>query len=284
MRRVVVVLCVAALAFALCDDDDARPPRLATWNIRDYPESTKQEDAVFAEVAALGVDVLALQEITDPARLRDQARQRLGGQWRSEFSSDSKAIHQVGLLFNDDVVDLGWTREHPEVALYAGARPALEVGLFFDDPERELPRVLDVIVVHLKAGRDHAPMRARQLAALRPIVERARAKGYVVVVAGDFNAGTAADRAALADFGVVTDVAWRSAELGCTGLWPQQGDRCSGGALDHVFACVDVDVRVAGPCADGCDFDDGCPVFSRDVSDHCPVVVDLAGIEVTRSR
>ncbi len=278
MKRAVVAAAVfvVVVGVAVCDDDDNDGhPRLASWNIRDYPESDAQEQAVFEELPRLNASVVALQEITDPARFREQARQRLGGNWRAEFTSDQKALHQVGVLYDDDVFDLGFVREHSEVVLYDGARPALEVGLWFDGDDADdddLPLLLDVIVVHLKAGREHADMRRRQLAALAPITQRARARGHIVVVAGDFNAGTAADRSALAEFGSATDVAWRSAFLPCTGRWPTHEEGCVGAALDHVFACVDVEVDVKGPCAEGCDSDDACPAYP---SDHCPVVVTL---------
>jgi endonuclease/exonuclease/phosphatase family metal-dependent hydrolase len=154
---------------------------------------------------------------------------------------------------------------------YRGARPAFEAR--FDGP---LERRLRVIAVHLKAGGDGSRMRERQLIALRPILRSAVASGDRVVVLGDFNATADSDRAAIAELAAATGTSWPSQTLGCTCYW-QRRESCFAAVLDHVLVSGQVSsIAVGGACADvGCDPQKSCPSYKSEVSDHCPVRVDL---------
>jgi hypothetical protein len=48
-------------------------------------------------------------------------------------------------------------------------------------------------------------------------------------------------------------------------------------ALDHVFTREAPDaIDARGPCEEiGCAPGDRCPAFHREVSDHCPITIDL---------
>ena len=149
----------------------------------------------------------------------------------------------------------------------AGGRPALQVHL---QTPHEPP--LRVFVVHLKAGADSVWVRVAQLTALEHHVSAAvRApSGPDVVVLGDFNSVTEADRRRLQQFGERTGLVWASKTVGCTAL--HRGPRgCTSSALDHVFALRPRNVRALGPCAETCEHGQRCPTFVDQVSDHCPL-------------
>ena len=111
--------------------------------------------------------------------------------------------------------------------------------------------------------------------AFAPILEVARASGDRIVVLGDFNATGPADRTRIAALAGGAELTWASRDLTCTCFWQRESD-CVGSALDHVLTSMEVDdTRVAGECAKGCPATDRCPTWRREVSDHCPVVVDL---------
>ena len=84
------------------------------------------------------------------------------------------------------------------------------------------------------------------------------------------------DRATLRELALRTHLEWASEHLECTSYW-NRSDGCRGAALDHVFRRErprSVDAR--GPCESiGCSPGDRCPAFHREVSDHCPVTIDL---------
>lgn len=276
MRRrwLVMAAGVVLVGRTWCGGEEPAPPlRLATFNIEDYPKSAAQEQGAFAAIRATGAVVVAVQEIAEPERFRAAARRELGPRWDGAFAADDAgARHHVGLVYDAGAVTLDWARTDPSTAIYPGARAALEARLVGRGR-----RPLRVFVVHLKAGGDDAHMRARQLAALEPSIERARAARDEVVVLGDFNATGLADREAIGALAVATELTWASHGLGCTAYWDRR-DGCRGTALDHVLTPRrPAHIFAAEPCrSHGCGTRASCPTFVYEVSDHCPVVVELA--------
>lgn len=252
--------------------------RVATFNIENFPRDARQVPAAFEAIAGLDAELIAVQEITDPKRFKREARARLGDTWRFASSADHmrrSALRQhVGVLYNREAYTLRSSRLHTELQLYRGARPALEVVL---KPVRAPDRTLRVFVVHLKAGGDGAELRARQLDALAPVLQRIAADtDDDVLVLGDFNATSARDRdriAALADGASLT---WATAGLECSAYWDREAS-CVGSALDHMLVRgPHRKARAQGPCAsEGCGERDRCPAFAYEVSDHCPVTLGV---------
>jgi endonuclease/exonuclease/phosphatase family metal-dependent hydrolase len=93
---------------------------------------------------------------------------------------------------------------------------------------------------------------------------------------GDFNATEPADREDLARLARATGLVWATEGLACSAFWSRD-DGCPRSRLDHVLtSTAPRSVTAAGACAtEGCDRQDRCPRYVHDVSDHCPVVVDL---------
>jgi endonuclease/exonuclease/phosphatase family metal-dependent hydrolase len=249
------------------------PVRVATFNIRSFPEHDRQIEGAFAMIAELDVPIIAVQEITDPRVFTDTAARTLGPNWRTEFGpwrdhGDRPLL--PGVLYDAKRYQLDYTRLHPQTRIAGSGRPMLEVRLF---PRDDGP-TLRMFVVHLKAGgKDHDhQMRRAQLEAITPILRRAAESNDEVVILGDFNATREADRDALRTFAHATTLDWASEQLACTSYHTPDG-KCTGSALDHVFTSREASETTArGPCESvGCEPGDRCPIFHDEVSDHCPV-------------
>lgn len=256
-----------------------RHPSLATFNIRDFPEREEQVSAAFEVMRSLDVPIIALQEIRNVAVFRAAAGEQLGPHWQSVFNhepqaDDGEPPRLVGLTWDERRYQLDFHVTHEDVRVKAGQRPALEVRLI---PRGRGP-ALRVFVVHLKAGGNEGDQRLRrkQLERLWQVVGDARRSYDEVIVLGDFNATSEADRRALAIFADETMLHWASESLACTAYW-RPGGRCQGSALDHVFTSIEPRAIAAkGACERvGCEPDDVCPIEHEQISDHCPVAVEL---------
>ena len=243
--------------------------KVGAFNIENFPRSEQQIAAAFSELAALELDVVALQEITEPEVAARAAARYLGRSWRAAFCRRCPT-HKIGVLYDAGRLELLGTRDYPEVVRYPGGRPAFEARFAIGGGAP-----LRVIAVHLKAGGDGAEIRERQLEALRPIVAAAVESGDRVVLAGDFNATSDNDRANIAELAQATRMTWASRGLECTCFW-QRAESCFGAALDHMLASFSpAAVDVAGACADECQPGRRCPTYKQEVSDHCPVWLEL---------
>jgi endonuclease/exonuclease/phosphatase family metal-dependent hydrolase len=294
LRRAAVLTIVVIAAWLTFGrrhtDAPASPPplRMATFNIENYPASDRQEVGAFAAIRDTHAPLVAVQEITDPVRFRRVLRRTLGTSWSTAFVAlEDRSLHAVGLAFDRRAVRLAWARTNRATVIYPGARPTLEARLYrrnsnnannANRTRHSNNPALRVFVVHLKAGGDSTDMRTRtrQLDALAPSLAAARADGDDVYVLGDFNTTGDADRANLERISRSAGLTWASRDLPCTAYWDRD-DGCRGSALDHVLtAHPPRDIFAADPCRrEGCAVRDTCPTFVHDVSDHCPVVVDL---------
>jgi endonuclease/exonuclease/phosphatase family metal-dependent hydrolase len=265
-----ILFVLAIVVFAMCARCGTREVRIATFNIENYPRNEQQVRGAFAAMRELHAPVIAVQEITDPPAFAATARERLGESYRF-VTNDGGPLQRVGVLYDSDRFALSWARTHPETQVTPQGKPTLEVRLRNRDGG-----ALRVFVVHLKAGGGFSDIRREQLRQLRPIVEDAIESWDGVVLLGDFNATDDEDRQTIAAFARATHLSWASEELRCTSYWNRR-DGCRGVALDHVLTREPVSsIDARGPCEEiGCDPGDRCPAFHRDVSDHCPVTVDL---------
>ena len=256
------------LAAALCD----RPAniRVATFNIENFPKSRAQIDGAFKTIADLDAAAVGVQEIVDTEVFLAEAQKRLGASWQFVHAPKPDTIH-VGVLYDSSRLTLKSTRSWPFTRVYPGARPVFEARFATNGG-----RPLRLFVLHLKAGAEGVMIRKLQLKALRSIIKPFRYTRDRIVVLGDFNSTSPEDRDEIADLAEATDMIWATESLECTSYWARR-DGCRGSALDHVLVSNPPrDAKARGPCETiGCKPGRTCPVFHRQVSDHCPVTVDL---------
>ncbi|MEZ4240418.1 MAG: endonuclease/exonuclease/phosphatase family protein [Myxococcota bacterium] len=255
-------------SFALVGRCGPAPVPVATFNIENFPRHERQITGAFAALRALDAPVIALQEVTSASRLQDAVRRELGPQWGVAVSTGDDA-HRLAVLWDTGALDLVSVRSRDETRVRDGLKPTLEVRL-----RDGWGRITRVLAVHLKAGgAPLQPVRAAQLAALDGIVAEGRAAGDRVVLLGDFNSSTDADRSAIAALAERTGLSWASEPLACTSYWDRD-QACLGVALDHVLVSGPGAVSLGGACAsEGCAPAGRCPSWRWEVSDHCPLVV-----------
>jgi endonuclease/exonuclease/phosphatase family metal-dependent hydrolase len=263
------LLLILVLVFIFrCRDDEPKQLRIATFNIENFPKSAKQVAGAFAEIAALDAPIVAVQEITNPTVFESAMQRRLGPAWRFEYVETGSVLdHRIGVLYDSRVVKHVKTRVHTGTALEGQQKPVLDVELSHRGQH------IRVLVLHLKAGGENHPIRTRQYAALKKIIAEVRKAKQPIVLLGDFNATGEADRE---DLGAL-DLRWLTQPLECTAFWDRD-DGCPRSRLDHVLSTQPAStVRATGACAtEGCARQDSCPLYAHEVSDHCPVVVDIS--------
>ena len=263
--------------------------RIVTWNLHNFPEPSQDQERLQGRLKGLGADVLAIQEIHDPAAL-----QALLPGWQLAISEHGGRGHQrLGVAFDPvALAQIGPTREHAELGMRGHVRPGLSVYLRGQGGGPDF----HVLVVHLKAKGEGHPLRVQQWRLLAEIARDLLRRDPDLVILGDFNAtgpagGSPGD-----------ELAALEGRLGPLGLRRLVGpDSCSaywdGARRDawHEPSLLDL-VWVAGltesqsaaaqahplhHCARH-----RCQAFRStgahpepdyaDLSDHCPVVVDLA--------
>lgn len=267
---------VAAAGIAICAvtapiwSSGCGKARVATFNIENFPKSSTQEEGAFDAIRSLDAVAIGVQEITDPSAFAAAAKRRLGEKWRF-IHADRGPDQRVGVLFDSEALALISSRTIRAPEVYKGAKPAFEARF-----SRLGWDAIRIIVVHLKAGGDGISTRKEQLRALRPVVEEASQSGDELVLLGDFNATSDDDRGEIAALAEAADMKWASKDLACTSYWDRE-DGCRGSALDHLLTSgFSTGIRARGPCeTEGCSPGKSCPVFHREVSDHCPVTIDL---------
>ncbi|HUJ59137.1 MAG TPA: endonuclease/exonuclease/phosphatase family protein [Kofleriaceae bacterium] len=246
------------------------PLRLATFNIENFPKDARQVRGALDEIADADAGFVAVQEISDAAVLRAAARELLGASW-DFVQAEPGARLDLGVLYDRARFTVVSRQVHDETRLGGRNKPVLDVGLRDRDGV-----VVRVLVVHFACCTPGRPIRARQHEALRAIVASVRREHERVVVLGDFNATEDADRADLAALARATGMVWATEALACSAFW-SRADDCPRSRLDHVLTWRAPDhVAARGACAtEGCGATRSCPLYAREVSDHCPVVVTV---------
>jgi len=242
--------------------------RVATFNIENFPKHTQQIRGAFEEIQKLRAPIVAVQEITNPEVFITAAKHRLGESWRFEFVETGSVLdHRIGVLYDSAVVKHVKTRVHDETKLEGQHKPVFDAEFRIGDAR------LRVLVVHLKAGGENHPVRTRQYAALKKVIERVSRDGMPIILLGDFNSTGDADREDLSQ----VPLGWLTQPLACSAFWNKEEEGCPRSRLDHVLSTQKAkEVRAAGACeSEGCNWQDRCPLYSEQVSDHCPVVVEL---------
>jgi endonuclease/exonuclease/phosphatase family metal-dependent hydrolase len=286
------------------------PPRIATWNVRWFPDGRADgalADGVGTDVAwlacamaSLRADLIAVQEIVQHERgqraleaLLAELGRLTGARYRAELDGCPRDGRQhVGFLYREDRVRLEEVEVRGELNPGRSAcdhrlRPGLLAHARFAGGGGAY-----VLTLHLDSGveaRDagHRVVSAERIAALARALE-GREDGRRLVVLGDFNSmgcETCEPRSTPA-----TEQGALAARLGAPSVGLERlGDasRCTENdgrhreALDHVFvrrgmAPPDA-ARVVGPCATSCAARASRAAFFRRLSDHCPMLLELPG-------
>jgi endonuclease/exonuclease/phosphatase family metal-dependent hydrolase len=282
-----------ALGLGLLASRDRCAPkaRIATFNIRMFPEPTTDFERVSATLAELDADLLGVQEIIDQGALMavlQQASIRTGRTYRAVISRCRSAKHGIttGLVWDASKWRLIEEREYPDLLPDLGvpcgeAQPGL-LGIFADRQGRRIA----LLSVHLDAFPDKFEVRREQwrrlIAIQKAVHERHRA---TVVALGDFNSTgfdgqPSEERQFVLD--VVQEAGFRllTAEVPCTEYYLPEGRReYVPSVLDHL---VVTDGRWSAPKAIGFCERLACRITAAEdmdedfvrVSDHCPVVVE----------
>jgi hypothetical protein len=279
LRPVVLALATGAMiAMGLarpdvCCPKEPPPLRVATFNIETFPKNPGQIEGAFDEIARLGVGALAVQEIFDPGVFAEAANRRLGPSWRfvhtETMPPGSRYSVHVGVLFDGEQLELVSETVHGETRLDGRHKPTFEVRL----RPKGGGEIVQIFVVHFKSGTDGRAVRERQFEALGDLLLAARRPDERTMVMGDFNTTELDDRDDLALLSARTGLQWNTEALECSAFWDRRDD-CATSRLDHVLSWSRATTVVAsGACLDGCEIRDRCPLYSDEVSDHCPVTV-----------
>ncbi len=272
----------------LPDKDDAL--RVMTWNLRNFAGDPNRHDlqAIQATFGALQPDLVAIQEITDVDALA-----RLLPGWRLELSrAGGRGGQHLGFAYRPERLELVQpTVEHGDITLDGRVRPALSA--YFRDRQNHLD--FHAVSVHLKARPEGYAVRPKQWTALRQIVATLRPDDNDVLILGDFNVtgpkgGTPHQELAALDLELARGQLRRVANpAGCTAYWdgvrrdawkePSELDLIVVRGL-NLWVNEDSVALPATHCArHTCDVfrsTEAYPVPSfSDISDHCPVILDL---------
>jgi endonuclease/exonuclease/phosphatase family metal-dependent hydrolase len=254
-------------------------PLFATFNIEHFPKDDRQVEGAFATIRDTRAGIIAVQEIVDTYRFQKAAHQYLGTSWHFVWA-DTRPIdddgrhppHNIGVVYDTARYRMLSAQMHHETRINGRQKPTFELRL---QPAEGGPP-LRLLVVHLKSGSDGRPMRARQFAALGEILRKIRGSGDHVALMGDFNATEEADRDDLAALARGAHMVWATERLACSAFWNREDD-CPTSRLDHVITwTAPARVDALGGCTDGCATRDSCPLYSEQVSDHCPVALTFA--------
>lgn len=262
--------------------------RVATWNLRNFPGEGQDLSRLRARLDELAADVVAVQEIRDEAALRALTP----GRELRLSEAGGRGGQRLGFLFDPGALELvGAPREHAELAMGGGVRPGFSGYL----RARAGGPDFHLLVVHLKSRPEGRSLRRSQWDALARVVEELRRSDTDVMVVGDFNptggAGEGAEGELAALDGVLAEVGLTRvpSEAGCSAYW--EGARRDAwhepSLLDLVWISglteavpEGLQARSLLHCARH-----HCEAFRSteahperdyaDLSDHCPVIVDL---------
>ena len=95
---------------------------VASFNLENDPRHAGQGPAALAEIEALGVSAVAVQEILDPARFAREAREHLGERWEFVWA-EAGGPQRVGVLYDSEALELSAARVHTEGAAVAAGAP-----------------------------------------------------------------------------------------------------------------------------------------------------------------
>ncbi len=263
--------------------------RVVTWNLHNFPDPTQDPARLRARLHGLGADLLAVQEIHEPAALA-----ALLPGWQLALSEQGgRGQQRLGVAFDPAALEqVGPGHEHAELSMRGRVRPGFSLYL----RARGGGPDFHVVVVHLKAMRDGHALRVQQWALLADLAGDLLRRDPDLIVLGDFNVTGATGSEPEDELAALTDTL---APLGltrvvgpgaCSAYW-------DGARRDawHEPSLLDL-VWIAGMTESASHRAQALPLHHcarhrcqpfrstpshpepdyADLSDHCPVVVDLA--------
>jgi len=307
------LLPLALVPFLACARTESPPARavaeglfrVATWNIRFFPEPSTDISRTAEILVGLDADLIAVQEIADADSLRallnkvneDLARRAAESGTETPRHYDFKLADSgghggqyVGYIFDDHAVELSDVETLNSLQMTPDLRP----GLFARVRSRKGGLDFQVIVMHTDSGtrdRDYQN-RLRFLDSLATeLPDRFRADADIIVL-GDFNTMGRLPEEGLPRVTASREIEEMDREIAGMGLRRLPNTpacteyyRGRGSLLDHILVSENMAeagprprAQVSGYCAEhACrQLDDAnMPYDYRRVSDHCPVLSDL---------
>jgi endonuclease/exonuclease/phosphatase family metal-dependent hydrolase len=293
----------------------ARAPRIGTWNIRYFPDASEgpQSDPdeatdvqwVACAIASLETDILVVQEIKNSeaglakqAELIERLNELTGGDWRFELDQcEPVDVQHPGFLFDQRRVTGTEFREipslNPDPVCSNSVSPGF-AGYFAIEGGPDF----HVIAVHSQVGNSQGAFekRAGIVAALEAATTDAVAinSDTDVIIAGDFNSvGCETCDPVLSNQDEVATLESTIAAFEAPLALLPVSESCTRIAdempyIDHVLATdsmaevpADSVAHVAGVCEEiSCDRQVNWLEDANDrLSDHCPVLLDLAATD-----
>lgn len=293
----------------------SRPPRIATWNIRYFPDAVEgeQPDAdeatdvawVACAIASLDVDILVVQEfknsqaaLAKQQELVEGLNALTGGDWQLELAQCAPTdVQHPGFLFDSSRVSGEAFREIPSLNPDPVCSNAVSPGFggYFSiagGPDFHL------IAVHGQTGPSQTSFEKRALitAAIESVVSDAYAinPDQDIVFAGDFNTvGCETCDPVLSNEDEVAELGQSVAAFDPSLTLIPKTEACTRVAddmphIDHMLVASTMaevpagsQVHVSGICEEiGCDRQVNWLEDAYDrLSDHCPLLLDLAELD-----
>ena len=290
----------------------SRPPRVATWNIRYFPDTEEEEvtDAdeatdvpwVACAIASLDVDVLVVQEIKNSESGLEKQQELIqelnaltGGSWRIEVDQCMPAeVQHPGFIFDESRVHGDAFREIsemlPDPVCSNQVSPGF-AGYFSIDGGPDF----NLIAVHAAAGPSSGSFAKRAFttdAIAAVTAEAISMSGDTdVIFAGDFNSVGCQDcDPVVSSDDEIAKIEQAAADVASPLRLLPATEKCTRFAedsplIDHVLVSVDMSevpqdaqAKVGGICEEtscGRQLNWLEDAYDR-LSDHCPVVVELA--------
>jgi endonuclease/exonuclease/phosphatase family metal-dependent hydrolase len=254
---------------------------VATWNIRNFPETSTTTATVADVITSLDLDLVALQEIADQ-RAFDELLARLPaheGLLSTHAYSDG-SYQKTAVLYRCGALSPGLP-----ASIFTGdggafPRPPLQIPFHYDDGDRVFD--FTVIVVHFKADEsaDSSARRAEAFTKLANYVDSyvASAAADEVIILGDFNErlDEAPGSTNWRPFLDTSKYVVRTKPLADDG---EASFLSSSNALiDHIVTTRALDDEVSAGVAVVPRVEFDVPNYRNAVSDHRPVVLVMRGL------
>jgi len=249
---------------------------VTTWNIENFPLKSSTVELVSKIIAALDIDLYAIQEIEDTTAFRDLL-DRLP-EYDGLFSWDEYywgEYQKTGIIYKRSVVSVSQTRQLFEGDWDAFPRPPLETHVVAEQNGHRFDFVL--IVMHLKAGNDGDDLDRRRQAAqkLKDYLD-AQVAAYVendYIVAGDWN-DEIDDPPDANAFSVFLDdsLDYRFLTSSLAGKFSSASYPRYVTLIDHILISQDVVAEYQGGQTKTLRLDDEVSNYLADISDHRPVM------------
>jgi endonuclease/exonuclease/phosphatase family metal-dependent hydrolase len=253
------------------------------------------DDALLDVLRLLDFDVLAVQEIIEPAAfgaVLERLNAETGRRYEAVFAQNEAGNPQhVGVVADANRARIAWAEEHVEVDVKGTLRPGLSARI---ESVRDGGIDFTVMSLHLASGSSasRAELRAQQAAAAAAVVARQitqTADGDYLVL-GDLNTAREQDEFGGLDaaFAAGTSLVREPNASGCSSYWIKKSTNplLRPSWLDHAYRAsldeldTEVPIVAGAHCAERL-----CQAFEStdpqsgstfyDVSDHCPVYFEV---------